>query len=224
MSASLSTPLLTIKQPRLRPTVAFWAVFAWLAVQGLTLMAAGFRVPFSARFPAPEEQLAMHEMLVAQMVGSALLFPVLMPCFSTAMLVIAAAPIMMLLAGLLASAGESTRLFFACLYPTLWLIGLAMWAYVLRTPKARLYAVACATLLVLGGTMLAYLDREFGSPSQTFDWASHGYLGPLIGGITLLEAGHRTGTIWIFLGAFLLVSLVTASIKWASGRRPPLAH
>jgi len=193
---------------RPRPTVAFWALFTWLSLQAIALLAAALRVPFSARFPAPEEQLAMHEMLTVQLIASALLFPILMQCFSTGALVIASAPVMMLLAGLLGAAPEPGALFVACIYPVLWLAGLALWAHILHSPKSQLYGVACATTLVIGGALLAYLDREFGSPTQTFDWAAHGHLGPLLGGITLLETGPSAGRIWIFLGLFLFLSLV----------------
>jgi hypothetical protein len=218
MSAA-STPLFA-SSTRPRPTVAFWAVFAWLGIQMLALLAAACRIPFSAHFPAPEEHLAMHEMLVAQMIGSALLFPLLMPCFSTAFMVIAIAPVMMLLAGLLAEAPAGVPLILACAYPALWLIALSMWAYILPTAKARLYGVAVATVLVVGGAMLAYLAREFGAPTETFEWAAHAHLGPLIGGITLLESGPASGRIWIFLGILLLISLGTALAFRIVRKRP----
>lgn len=212
MSAA-SSPLLAAS-PRPRPTVSFWAVVAWLAIQVLALLAAVFRIPFSARFPAPEEHLAMHEMLVAQLVASALLFPLLMPCFSTTFLVIAVAPVMMLLAGLLAEAPQGWPLVMSCIYPALWLMGLSMWTYVLKIPKGRMYGVATATLLVLGGALLAYLQREFGAPAEPFEWPAHASLGPLLGGIALLESGPATGQIWIFLGPYLLLSAAAGTFAW----------
>lgn len=216
MSASDTSPLLTNNNlARSRPTVAFWAVFAWLAIQVLALLAAGFRVPLSARFPSPEEHLAMHEMLIAQMVGSALLFPILMQCFSTAVLVIAAAPVMMLLAGLLAEAPAGWPLIWDCVYPAVWLVGLAFWASILKTPKARLYGISVAVLFVLGGALLAYLDREFGAPTETFSWQAHGYLGPVMGGMAVLESGAGAGTIWIFLGMVVICGAIGAFIRRA---------
>lgn len=217
MSASPST--LLANSPRPRPAVAFWAVFTWLAVQVFALLAAACRIPFSARFPAPEEHLAMHEMLLVQLAGSALLFPLLMPCFSTAFLVIAIAPVMMLLAGLLAEAPQGWPLVLACAYPALWLIGLSMWAYVLKTPKARMYGVAAATMLVLGGALLAYLQREFGAPAELFEWPAHAGLGPLLGGITLLESGTRAGQIWSFLGTYLFLSFGAGMASWIARHR-----
>src|SRR4051812_48363654 len=73
--SAVATP--SLPQPSHRSAVAFWPVLAWLVLQVLALMAAAFRVPFSARFPALGEQLAVQEMLVVQIIGSALLFPLL---------------------------------------------------------------------------------------------------------------------------------------------------
>src|SRR5687768_10229078 len=73
-------------------------VAAWLALQMVALLLAGFRVPLSARFPSPEEHVALHEMLVVQTIASALLFPVLFPTFATGVLVVATTPVMILLA------------------------------------------------------------------------------------------------------------------------------
>src|SRR6266496_2378190 len=166
-ASTASTPL-----PRQNSTVAFWPLFAWLAVQ---------------------------------MLASALLFPLLFRTRSTGLLAIAATPLMVQLAGVLAAQTQMIPLTLACAYPAIWLLGLGLWSYALGDAlKAKLYAIAAASLLVLGGALVAYLDREFGAPGQTFDWARHSYLGPLVGGITLLEAGGRTGTVWAFLGTFLL--------------------
>src|SRR5678815_2737468 len=131
-------PTATVASPH-RFTVTFWPVFAWLAIQMLALMAAGLRVPFSARFPAPEEQLAVQEMLVAQTAASALLFPVLFPTVSTALLVIASTPAMLLLAAGLAAQVDDFRVAAVGGYVTAWVATLAGWAFVLRSPKARLY-------------------------------------------------------------------------------------
>jgi hypothetical protein len=215
-AATASIPL-----PKQNPTVAFWPLFTWLALQMLALLAAAFRIPFSARFIVPEEQLALHEMFTVQMIASALLFPLLFRTRATALLVIAATPLMAQLAGVLAAQTNMIPLTFACAYPTLWVIGLGLWSYALGdAPKAKLYGVAAASLLVIGGALVAYLDREFGAPAQTFDWASHGYQGPLVGGMTLVEAGARTGTVWVFMGTFLLSGLIATAARGWIGRNP----
>src|SRR6266536_2162692 len=118
-ASTASTPL-----PRQNSTVAFWPLFAWLALQMLALLAAGFRIPFSARFIVPEEQLALHEMFAVQMIASALLFPLLFRTRSTGLLAIAATPLMVQLAGVLAAQTQMIPLTLACAYPAIWLLGL----------------------------------------------------------------------------------------------------
>jgi hypothetical protein len=221
--ASSSTPLPQSSVHHThRSSVAFAPVLLWLALQGLALLAAALRVPFSARFPVPAEQMALHEMLVVQMVGSALLFPILFRTFATTVLQIAATVVMSQLAGMLASTERESTLIAVCAYPALWLAGLGFWAYALRTPRARMYGVATATLVVVCGVMAGYLNREFGAPTQTFDWSKHGFLGPLMGGISLVEAGERTGTAWVFLGLHLLLSVLGAGWRWRLRRQTPV--
>jgi hypothetical protein len=184
----------------------------------LSLLAAGFRIPFSARFPAPEEQLAIHEMLVLQTIASALLFPVLFPSFSTGLAVVAATPMMLVLSAILAGRTLDGPLLGLGAYSTVWVAALGLWHFGLRTPRVRLYGVAGAALVVVGGAVLAYLHREFGAPTESFDWRREGWLGPLVGGISLLEAGPATGTAWACLGLSVLSGALLAGVRWVRGR------
>jgi hypothetical protein len=74
----------------------------------------------------------------------------------------------------------------------------------------------------LGGALLAYLDREFGAPTETFDWARHGYEGPLMDGMALLEVGAKAGTVWIYLGIFVICGAIGAGIRRARIQRAKL--
>jgi hypothetical protein len=219
MSQASSTPLAKSVDAHARSAVQFWPVFAWLALQMLALLVAGLRVPFSARFIVPEEQMALYEMYCVQMIAAAMLFPFLFRNFSTTVVVVMATPLCVQLAGVLAAESKFGSMVCDCAYPTLWLVGLAIWAYVLRGEKARLYGVAVALLWVLGGATVAYLDAEFGGTGQAFEGSRHPALGPLVGGITLLEAGPRTGTVWAGLGIFLVLSILAGVWRWRwSGR------
>jgi hypothetical protein len=206
--------------PTVRPSIHFWPLFAWLALQMLALLAAGFRIPFSARFPAPEEQLAVHDMLVLQTIASALLFPALFPTFATGVAIVASVPMMLLLSAALAGHPLDTPLLALGAYSTLWVATLGLWRLGLRTPRARLHGVAVAALVVIGGAVLAYLTREFGAPTESFDWVRNGWLGPLVGGLSLVEAGPATGTAWAFLGLSLLAGALLTAPRW---RRPRAA-
>lgn len=191
-----------------RSAVAFWPVLTWLLLQLAALTLSACRIPLSARFPAPEEELACHLLLAVQTSFSALLFPFLFRNLATGWFIVATAPIFTLVAaaigGLTSGHGLERFLFFA----PAWLAGLLAWSLALKTPRARQYGSAIAVFLVLGMALLAYLHREFGAPAQTFDWSKHSTWGPLMGGIAVLEAPSRSGTAWVFLGSFLLAGLV----------------
>lgn len=196
-------------------------MFAWLAVQMLALLAAALRVSFSARFPMPAERLAMHEMLVVQTVASAMLFPILFRGLASTILVIASAPLMALFAAALAAETRDRRLIAFCVLVCAWLVALAMWSWVLRTTRARLYGVAAALLLALGGVVVAYLNREFGGAAQTFEWHRHALLGPIMAGLALLETNEVSGPTWEFVGAAVLSGALACGVRWARRRSGP---
>jgi hypothetical protein len=219
-SSSASLPLGKSTAAR-RPPVALAAIFVWFALQIVALLLAAFRVPFAARFPALAEQLAMHEMLIVQTIGSALLFPLLFRTPATAAVVVASTPLLMMMAGILA-APEFDVLVALCLYATLWVVALGLWSTTLRTPRSQMYGVATAAALVIGGATLAYVAREFGPPGISFDWSKHGHLGPLMGGVTLMESGVWTHRPWAFLAAMLFSGVTAALIGF--WKRAPIAR
>jgi hypothetical protein len=157
------------------------------------------------------------------MVASALLFPALFPTLATGVLATTSVPIMLLLAATLGSRGPDLGLLAVGTYSVLWVLGLAVWAGMLRTTPPKLYGVASASLLTVGGAVVAYLGREFGTPTEGFNWSARGGMGPLMGGLSLLESGAGTGTAWAFLGLFLLVTVSGAAVRWGRGRGSPLA-
>lgn len=211
-----------------RSAVHFWPVFAWVCLQLTALALSACRIPLSAQFPVPEEELACHLMLAVQTSFSALLFPFLFRNLATGWFIVATAPIFTLVAaaigGLTAGHGLERFLLFA----PVWLTALLVWSLALKTPRSRHYGSAVAVFLVLGMALLAYLHREFGAPAQTFDWSTHATWGPLMGGIAVLEAPSRSGTAWVFLGSFLLAGLLawgTDLLAWRkrgqTGTNPP---
>jgi hypothetical protein len=212
-------PPATVAEPAPPPAVAFWPVFGWLALQTVALLAAALRIPLSAQFPAPAEQLAMHEMIVVQVVGSALLFPLLFPTVATGLLIAGSAALMLQLAAVLAGQSNRGLMIVTCVYVAGWLVGLGLWSSALRTTRAKLYGVAGAALLAVGGTIVAYVGREFGAPADAFDWGRSAHHGPVIGAMAALESGRPIGAPWVFLGAFIASGVAAASI--AMFRHPP---
>jgi hypothetical protein len=172
------------------------------------------RIPLSARFPAPAEQLALHVMIVVQMAASALLFPHLFRSLAGAILTVGAGGAFLQLAAILAARADA-RAAWVVAYGVTWLAGLAVWAKVARTPKSQMYVTATLAFLTIGGGVIAYLVREFGAPAQDFDWAARGWLGPVVGALSLLEVGP-SGQIWAFLGSFWIAAVL--GWAWVSHR------
>src|SRR5688500_11054555 len=145
------------------------------------LALATFRVPLSARYPQPEESLAVHVVVIVQITAAAILFPFLFRSITTSVIVIASAIPFLQLAAFLATFTDNRRLSFCATYLVGWLAGLAILNTSFRSQKTRMYGVAGAILISIGGAIVAYLHREFGAPANAFDWNGHASLGPIMG-------------------------------------------
>ncbi|HYE16824.1 MAG TPA: hypothetical protein VEA69_00145 [Tepidisphaeraceae bacterium] len=191
----------------------------WVGLQLGLLALAALRVPLSARWPVPAEQLAMHEMAVGQAIGGALLLPILFRTLTSSAMTIALAPLFLLLAAAMGAYADTERLIWCAGYVGLWLGACALWAGAAASRRATLYVMAAALLLSAGGAMLAYVRREFGLPTQAFDWNQVAALGPASGAIVILEAGPASGTIWVELGAIVFSGLIALPISRVIARR-----
>jgi hypothetical protein len=198
-------------------------LLVWLAVQMFALGLAALRVPLSARYPQPEESLAVHVLVVAQVAAAALLFPFLFRSIISSIIVIASAIPFLQLAAFLATFTDNRRLALCAAYLTLWLTGLAILNASLRCQKLKVYGVAAVSLMSLGGAVIAYLHREFGAPASAFDWQTHASLGPIMGCMAILEANPLGGTIWVFLGAFVGSALMLLVFHFWRRKRATVA-
>jgi hypothetical protein len=213
----VEAPSASVLDQPARPAGVFWPIALWLAIQGGALVLAAARVPLSARYPGPEELLGVHLTMIVQVTASAMLFPVLLRSVSSWIIAVAATVPFLQLSAFLAALTDNQRVAFCSLYVAGWLTALGIANAVLRTMAAKMCGVALATLAAVGGAMLAYLHREFSAPSASFEWADHGWLGPIMGCLAILEGDPGAGRIWIFLGAALSAAVLVLGIKW--GRR-----
>jgi hypothetical protein len=157
----------------LRTSVVLVPLIIWLLIQLAAVALAASGVPLSANFPRPPQSLAVHEMLVAQFVGSAMFFPALFRGGWRGWLaiVLSAAPMLMLAAWLART--PLSRVPMLWVHVTAWVTMLALWrAVALRrdeSPKAEGWPslgflgvlTALATLLSAGGLLIWYLHSEF---------------------------------------------------------------
>jgi len=166
-------------------------LIVWLLIQLAAIALAASGVRLSASFPRPPQSLAVHEMLVAQFVGSAMFFAVLFRggwrgCLA---MIVTAAPMLMLAAWL--ARMPILRVPMLWVHVGAWVTMLALWSAVSRDhSKAGGSAgflrvlTAFAMLLSAGGLLLWYLRFEF---QHDRDFAFVGWL-PLSGVLEGLAA------------------------------------
>ena len=210
------------------PALSLPAVIAWLAIQLVGLMLGVFRVPLAARAASPGEQWALHEVLAIQIVAASLLFPVLMPNWRTATVILLTSIPFAQLAGFLSNIPVEGWWLAAGLAAG-WIGALAMlgaatrrldtWRSSRRTDHTRprtitALAVATASAFTVGGAVLWYLRAEFGTSSSA-ELSSASHYGPLAG--ALAQTGHAQ----VLRGAWatLLGLLATAATLLAIASR-----
>jgi hypothetical protein len=147
-------------EPAEKPPIAI-VVIVWLLIQLAALALAASGVPLSANFPKPPQSLAVHEMLIAQFVGSAMLLPLLFRARgwrAWLAMVISAGPMLMLAARL--TPMSMSHVLVLWLEVAAWLTMLALWRAVVPRDAGSMLA-AIAMLLSAGGLLVAYLAAEF---------------------------------------------------------------
>jgi hypothetical protein len=143
----------------------FWPVFVWASLQTGALALSAGRVPFFAikSFPQPPEVLGLHIMLVAQIIGSAMLFPFLLRDVRSSAMVIAMAPPFTVLGTFLTGLIDWRQQTAVTAFVGVWLLGLALWRAALRSERAKAVGVAVAMIIALGGPIAWYLRAEYAS-------------------------------------------------------------
>src|ERR1051325_1322831 len=99
------------------------SLLIWLVLQLLVLLLPVLQVQLSDEFPRPAEKLAIEEMVVSQIALSALLFPLLLRDFPSAIVMAATTWPFLLLAGLLSST-PAYPLLEAGAFVSIWIIAL----------------------------------------------------------------------------------------------------
>lgn len=193
----------------------------WLAIQLGAIALSASRVPFSAtkRFPQPGELLAVWVMLFVQVTFSALLFPLLMRTFTTAVMTIVSALPFMIVAGFLAGEWDRFQMAAMCGYVAAWLVGLGLWRSVLRSSRAQGTGVALAVLAVLGGPLAWYLRGEFRLQSDAFAWGEVSTWGPYFGAVHVATVARLAPRPWMLMGAHLAIAGVAAVVSLLVRRR-----
>lgn len=171
-------------------------LFIWLVIQLLALSLGVCRVPLAARVVQPE-QFAIHVMLVTQVIASAMLFPfILRDVTISAIAILAVAPFVQLASYLSEIPLPSATL--AGAYVAMWMLALAMWKSILRTPRSEMLGIACATAMSIGGAIVWYVRAEEFKGGQ-IDWSIDALFGPILGVIAQLHTPMSAAlTAWVW--------------------------
>ena len=198
------------KDSRINGPVAA-ALATWLGVQVAALGLCAMRVMFWARSPQAAEQLGLFVMLSAQVAAASLLFPLLLQNHRSTMIAVVTAWPFAELAAFLADAQRS-QWKAGELYVSVWLMTLYLWAGVLRNSWARLFAMAVAAMLSLGGPLLWYLRGEFGDGGQIVTGSLFTF-GPIGGAISLLTP-NSLGSAWVMPAIIFLSGVIAWTMKY----------
>ena len=136
------------------------AVGSWLLIQLAVLGLSALQAPLWYRAPDLPERAAAQQMLAAQVVASALLFPWLLRDARTAACVILTSAPFALLAAMMSEA-PAARAWVAWSVVGAWMVALAVWSYVLRGMGWKMIGVGFASAIAVGWPVLRYLRWEF---------------------------------------------------------------
>jgi hypothetical protein len=153
-------------------------------------------------------------MIVIQISSTAMLFPILLPNFSTTAAIVFLTWPFLHLAGLLSPTPE-TNLLLACLYVSLWITGLRSCVPILHPPRGLPLSICLTQLFTLGTAILWYLKLESSpsAPPQAF--------GPLIGAVQQINTSKPLWIAWLEAALPLLIgSLLQIRQRTLRGRPP----
>lgn len=224
-NASISSDL---PQPGAAPALSTLrtsgALFLWLVLQLAALAIAAFHIPLWAHTPNAEDLLALQYLLVAQLAGSGLLFPLLTNSSRRTVFTTASSWPMIVLAGML----SSTRLSVICLaemFITAWLLGLGVinWAIAKQSSKRRasnhpplpstgleMIAVAVISSWTIGGPLMLFCRAEYDPGVSTIGPWSKVEFGPISSAFSAVF--DSTAASWAPLAALWLAVVLLAAV------------
>jgi len=200
-------------------------LFLWLAMQLGALAIAAFHFPLWAHAPESEDLLALQFLLVAQLGGSTLLFPLLMGSWRQNVFTTASSWPMIVLAGMLSAVSLRT-IGLAVMFITLWLLALAMitWAIQkqdldkislihppLSSTHLEMIAVAVVSMWVIGGPLILFCRGEYDAGASAVEPWTKAAFGPLSSVFSaVFDAGAPS---WKSLAIVWLVAILVVGAR-----------
>ena len=201
------------------------ALFLWLALQLAALAIAAFHFPLWAHAPESEDLLALQFLLVAQLSGSALLFPLLMGSWRQTVFITASSWPVIVVAGMLSAVSLRT-IGLAAMFTTFWLLALAVitWAIQkqdlcrrssirppLSSTGAKLIAVAMLSVWTIGGPLILFCRVEYFAGADALAPWSKAAFGPIYSVFSaVFDAGASS---WMSLAIVWLLAIVLGGTR-----------
>lgn len=200
-------------------------LFLWLALQLAALSIAVFHFPLWAHSPESEDLLALQFLLVAQLGGSALLFPLLMGSWRQTVFTTASNWAMIVLAGMLSAVSLRT-IGLAVIFITLWLLALAVITWAIRKQSLdsrssnrpplsstgdEMSVVALLSGWAIGGPLILFCRLEYDTGASALGpWAKAAF-GPVSSVFSAVF--DATASSWMPLAIVWLVAILFARIR-----------
>lgn len=193
------------------------AMVIWLSLQICALALGAGRVMLWSHSPRAGEQIALGEMLAAQIIAAAVLLPLLRGRRTVLILIATAWPMAQFASFL--SDSTTHRLIAGETYVCIWLIILHIWSRLISSPPGRLYVAAIAMLLSIGGAVLCYLSLDFveDAPQHVVSIPADAF-GPIMGMMAqiapdqaLLATSHWIA--WAELALLLLAGIIASGFE-----------
>ena len=163
--------------------------------------------------PRPAEVAALRVMLVVQFTSAALLLPLIFRDLTTTILVLLLAGPMTLLSSFLAGEAAKWKMVYAVGCVEVWLIGLACWTTVLRSPRALAIGSVIALALLFAGPLAGFIHTEYGAGGGAIQVIS-----PLLDAMRASQDGTLTNGEILRFGGFAALSIVVAIIALTAQR------
>ena len=211
-------------------------LFLWLTLQLGALAIAAFHFPLWAHAPESEDLLALQFLLVVQLGGSALLFPMLMGSWRQTVFTTASSWPMIMLAGMLSGVSLWT-IGLAVMFITLWWLALAVinWEIgkqfldrrssnrpPLSSTGTELIAAALLSAWTIGGPLIHFCRFEYDAGASDLGPWTKAAFGPVSSVFSaVFDAGASS---WKSLAIVWLAAILLAGIRILVTRGSAQSH
>jgi hypothetical protein len=190
------------------------AILIWILIQLIALGLGAMGIPLWPNHPVPRESLSIQEMTIIQIAVVAMVFPLVLANFWTAVAVIAMVWPFQQFAGLLSNTPQK-YLILSGSYVSLWMSGLWLLGGMIRSTANQLAVICVAQCIAIGGVILWYLHLE----SSRGNAGKSEMFGPVLGVISIVNGTKISWIGWTEAAIPLLLGVGCGVFRQSRQRR-----